>query len=393
VIPVRYNLRNLRVRWVTTVMTSVFTGLLVCASVLVFGLVDGLMHAFTVSADEQKLMVLRKGSDNEISSQIDGETARKLKTLAGIANDAASGVPMWSSESVTIQSKARRGDTIEVNLIVRGLTHDGRAMRPGFRIVAGRDLRPGTNEAITSPSMAARFQDCGLGERLNINGTDFEIVGLFETNGSTAESEVWTDWANLSSARKAPAEMYSLVMLQAASRPARDAIVDRIKTSNDEFKELEVKDEKEYFLSQVDAMNYIKWVGYILAIFLSVGASFGAANTMYAAVAMRSREIGTLRALGFNRRSILTSFLFESVMLCLMGGVVGCLFSVIGGSFIGPSGTQNAKMFSEVTFSFHFGPRVLLQGILLATLMGLLGGLAPAVRAVRLNIIQALRER
>lgn len=233
------------------------------------------MHAFNVSADELKLIVLRKGSDNEISSQIDGETARKLKNLAGIASDAASGAPLWSAESVTIQSKARRGDTIEVNLILRGLTQQGRALRPGFRIVAGRDLRPGTNEAITSPSMAARFQDCGLGERLNIMGVDFEIVGL--------------------------------------------------------------------------------------------------------------------RALGFNRRSILMSFLFESVVLCLLGGIVGCLVTLpLNGM---SSGTQNATMFSEVTFSFHFGPRVLLQGILLATVMGILGGLAPALRAVRLNIIQALRER
>lgn len=390
-IPVKYNLRNLRVRWVTTLMTSLFTGLLVCVSVLVFGLVDGLMHAFTVSADEQKLMMLRKGSDNETSSQIDGETARKLRNLEGIATDPATGKPMWSAEAVTIHSKARRGDTIEVNLIVRGITQEGRTLRPGFRLVSGRDLRPGTNEAITSPSMAGRFQDCGLGERLNINGTDFEIVGLFEANGSTAESEVWTDVANLAAARKLQAEIYSLVMLQAVTRSARDAIVTRIKTDNDEFKELDVKDEKEYFQSQAAAMNYIRWIGYILAVFLSLGASFGAANTMYAAVASRTREVGTLRALGFSRRTILTSFLFESILLCLIGGVVGCLMTV---PFNGvSSGTQNMMMFSEVTFSFHFGPRVLLQGVLLATLMGLLGGLAPAVRAVRLSIIQALRER
>jgi len=390
-IPIKYNLRNLRVRWVTTLMTSLFTGLLVCASVLVFGLVDGLMHAFNVSADEEKLLVLRKGSDNEISSQIDGETARKLKNLPGIAVHAATGAPMWSAESVSIQSKARRGDTIEVNLIVRGLTQEGRTLRPGFRIVAGRDLRPGTNEAITSPSMAARFQNCGLGERLDINGTDFEIVGLFEANGSTAESEVWTDWANLNAARKMPAEMYSLVMLQAASPSVRDAIVDRVKSSDDEFKELQAKNEKEYYQKQASEMSYIKWIGYILAIFLSLGASFGAANTMYAAVATRAREIGTLRALGFGRRTILMSFVLESVMLCLIGGIVGCLVTVpLNGM---SSGTMNAMMFSEVTFSFQFGPRVLLQGILLATLMGLLGGLAPALRAVRLNIVQALRER
>ncbi len=390
-IPIKYNLRNLRVRWVTTLMTALFTGLLVCASVLVFGLVDGLMHAFTVSADELKLLVLRKGSDNETSSQIDGDTARRLKNLEGIATDAGTGLPRWSAETVTIQSKPRRGDTIAVNLIVRGLTPPGRTLRPGFRIVEGRELRPGTNEAITSRGMAERFQNCGLGERLNINGTDFEIVGLFEANGSTAESEVWTDVNNLSAARKQQAEIYSVVILQAPNRAARDAIVARIKTDNDEFKDLDIKDEKEYFQAQVAAMNYIKWIGYILAVFLSLGASFGAANTMYAAVASRAREIGTLRALGFSRRSILASFLLESVVLCLIGGVLGCLVTVpLNGM---SSGTQNMMMFSEVTFSFHFGPRVLLQGLLLATVMGILGGLAPAWRAVRMNIVQALRER
>lgn len=390
-IPVKYNLRNLRVRWVTTLMTSLFTGLLVCASVLVFGLVDGLLHAFTVSADEQKLMLLRKGSDNEISSQIDGDTARKLRNLEGIATESASGQKMWSAEMITIQTKPRRGDTVDVNLIVRGLTPEGRTLRPGFKIVEGRDLRSGTNEAITSPSMAGRFQNCGLGETITVNGTPFEIVGLFTANGSTAESEVWTDVSNLTAARKIPTEIYSVVMLQAESREARNAIVDRIKSDNDEFKDLDIKDEKEYYQSQMSAMNYIRWVGYALAVFLSLGASFGAANTMYSAVATRSREIGTLRALGFSRRSILSSFLLESVVLCLIGGVLGCLATIpLNGM---SSGTQNARMFSEVTFSFNFGPRVLAQGIVLAAAMGILGGIAPAVRAVRMTVVQALRER
>jgi putative ABC transport system permease protein len=389
-IPVKYNLRNLRVRWVTTLMTSVFTGLLVCASVLVFGLVDGLMHAYTVSADELKLIILREGSDNETSSQVDGDTARKLKNLPGIATN-ASGQPMWSAEVVTIQTKPRRGDTIAVNLIVRGLEPIGRSLRPGFKIVEGRDLRSGTNEAITSRSIAGRFQNCGLGEKLNINGTDFEIVGLFEAGGSTAESEVWTDVSNLSAARKRTTEIYNMVMLQTTDRDARDAVVKLIEENDDEFKDLAAKNEKEYFESQLEVMGYIRVIGYVLAVFLSVGASFGAANTMYSAVATRSREIGTLRALGFSRRSILSSFLLESVVLCVIGGIVGCLATV---PFNGlTSGTQNMQMFSEVTFSFNFGPRVLLQGILLAALMGILGGTFPAFRAVRMTIVQALRER
>ena len=371
-------------------MTSLFTGLLVCASVLVFGLVDGLMRAFTVSADEMKLIVLRKGSDNETSSQVDGETARKLGDLDGIATDAATGAKMWSPETVTIQTKPRRGDTIAVNLIVRGLTPAGRTLRPGFHTVAGRDLRPGLNEAITSRSIAERFQNCGLGENLNINGTDFEIVGLFEAGGSTAESEVWTDVNNLMAARKYQAEVYSVVMFEATSRQTRDALIGRIQDNDDEFKDLDIKDEKEYFQSQLTAIKLIRSIGYFLALFLSVGAMFGAANTMYSAVSNRAREIGTLRALGFSRSSILASFLFESVVLCLIGGMLGSLATVpLNGM---SSGTQNPMMFSEVTFSFHFGPRVVLQGVLLASLMGLLGGLFPAVRAIRMNIIKALRE-
>jgi putative ABC transport system permease protein len=390
VIPVKYNVRNLRVRWVTTLMTALFTGLLVCASVLVFGLVDGLMHAFTVSADEQKLIVLRKASDNETNSQVDGPTARRLGDLEGIAIDPATGEKMWSREMVTIQTKPRRGDTIAVNLIVRGMTPAGRSLRPGFQIVEGRDLRPGTNEAITSPSIARRFQNCGLGEKLNINGTDFQIVGLFQAGGSTAESEVWTDVNNLRQAKRFSVEVYSAVILQAASRSARDAIVQRIQSDDDEFKDLEAKDEKEYFQSQLVIIDTIRKIGYGLAVFLSIGAMFGAANTMYSAVAHRAREIGTLRALGFSRLNILVSFLFESVVLCLIGGLLGSLATVpLNGM---SSGTQNPMMFSEVTFSFHFGPRVILQGVLLAMVMGLLGGLFPAVRAVRISIVQALRE-
>ncbi len=389
-IPVKYNIRNLRVRWVTTSMTAIFTGLLVCASVLVFGLVDGMKRAFTVSADENKLIVLRKGTDNETNSQVDGETARKLSDLEGIATDAESGLKMWSPEMVTIQTKPRRGDTIAVNLIVRGLMPVGQRLRPGFKIVEGRENRPGLNEAITSPSIAGRFQNCGLGEKLNINGTDFEIVGLFESNGSTAESEVWTDVVNLRQAKRFQAEVYSMVMVQTVSREARDAIMNLIKSSDDEYKDLDVKDEKEYFQSQLTIIETIRTIGYGLAIFLSIGAMFGAANTMYSAVAHRAREIGTLRALGFNRRSILASFLFESMVLCMIGGLLGSLATVpLNGM---TTGTQNPMMFSELTFSFHFGPTVLLEGVLLATAMGLLGGLFPAVRAIRMNIVKALRE-
>jgi putative ABC transport system permease protein len=273
-----------------------------------------------------------------------------------------------------------------VNLIVRGLEDVGRTLRPDFRVVQGRDVEPGKFEAITSRSMAARFENLAIGEKLEVNRRFFEIVGYFEAAGSAAESEVWTDLRDLSLARKTPGAVSS-VCLRAESPEQRDALVKRL--AEDKRFQLNAVRETRYFEDQMNQSNAIQYIGYIIAGFLIFGAMFAAANTMYAAVASRAREIGTLRALGFPRTAILTSFLFEAVVLCLLGGLLGCLATL---PFNGLS-TGTVNNFSEITFSFRFGPRVLAQGVLLALVMGLLGGLLPAVRAVRLNIITALRER
>jgi len=385
-IPVKYNIRNLRVRWVTTLMTVVGTGLVVWATVLSFGLSDGLEHALRISGDKLDLIVLRKGSTEETSSNIDQNLAREVATLDGIARDDA-GQPLCSAEFVTILTKPRRHNGGTTNLIVRGLQEEGRSLRPDFRIVRGRDLRPGVNEAITSARMAERFENLALGEKLDINKVNFEIVGYFEAGGSAAESEVWTDLRDLTSARRTPAAL-SAVNLRARDSATKAALVSRIK--DDEQFKLDAVDEAEYFERQMTASIAIKFVGFAIAGFLTLGAMFAAANTMYAAVATRAREIGALRAIGFSRRSVLTSFLFESVLLCLLGGVLGCLATL---PFNGLStGTANWATFSEITFSFRFGPSVLMRGVAMALSMGLVGGLFPAIRAVRMPIVSALRE-
>jgi putative ABC transport system permease protein len=386
-IPAKYNIRNLRVRWVTTLMTVTGTALVVWASVLSFGLSDGLDHALQVTGNELDLIVLRKGSNDEGSSGIEQQVARQIANLDGIARD-ANGQPLCSVEFVTILTRPRRGNGGTTNLTVRGLELSGRGLRPGFQIVEGRDLKPGVNEIITSRTMAERFQDLGLGEKLEINKVDFTVVGYFEADGSAAESEVWTDLRDLTSARRTPGAV-SVVNLRAAGGDAKRALMDRIQ--NDEQFNLKVVDEPSYFAEQMTASLAIRVVGYFIAAFLTFGAMFAAANTMYAAVASRAREIGTLRAIGFRRRSILFSFLLESVLLCLMGGALGCLATL---PFNGLStGTANWATFSEITFSFRFGPKVLLQGVVLALVMGVLGGLFPAIRAVRLNTVAALRAR
>jgi putative ABC transport system permease protein len=386
-IPAKYNLRNLRVRWVTTLMTVLGTALVVWASVLSFGLTEGLEHSLLITGNKLDLIVLRKGSQDETSSGLEQKTTRQVSTLEGIARD-ANGQPMCSVEFVTILTQPRRNNGGTTNLIVRGLEQAGRSLRPGFQITEGRDIKPGVNEAITSRAMAERFENIGLGSKLDINKVDFTIVGYFAADGSAAESEVWTDLRDLTNARRTP-EAVSSVNLRVTDEAAKEALITRIQ--DDQQFNLKVVDEQQYYRDQMTATIAIRIVGYFIAGFLTVGAMFAAANTMYAAVANRTREIGTLRAIGFRRRSILCSFLLESILLCLAGGILGCLATL---PFNGlTTGTANWATFSEITFSFRFGPKVMLQGLMLALTMGLLGGLFPALHAVRLNTASALRAQ
>lgn len=386
-IPIKYNVRNLRVRWMTTLMTVLGTALVVWASVLSFGLTEGLNHALDVTGDKLDLIVMRKGSQDESSSGIEQQVARQVATLPGIARD-TQGQPMCSVEFVTILTQPRRAGGGTVNLIVRGMEQAGRQLRPGFQLVEGRDIKPGVNEAITSRQMAERFENLDLGDKLDINKVDFTVVGYFEAEGSAAESEVWTDLRDLTNARRTPGAV-SVVNLRVADEASKQAIVERLQT--DQQFGLKAIGEQQYYDEQKTASLAIRIVGYFIAGFLTFGAMFGAANTMYAAVAGRAREIGTLRAIGFRRRSILFSFMLESILLCVLGGVLGCLATL---PFNGLStGTANWATFSEITFSFRFGPTVLLQGLSLALVMGLLGGLFPALRAIRLNTATALRAQ
>jgi len=385
-IPIKYNIRNLRVRWVTTLMTILATGMVVWATVLSFGLTEGLEHALRVTGDANDLLVLRKGSDGETSSSIESQVAREIANLPGIERN-KDNEPLCSKEYVTILTKPRRNNGGTTNLIVRGLDPIGRQLRPDFKVVQGRDLNAGVNEAITSRSMANRFENLAIGEKLDVNKVEFEIVGYFEAGGSAAESEVWMDIKDLTSARRTQGAI-SVVNLRASNAANRDELISRLQ-GDEQFK-LKSITETAYFESQMSASIALRLIGYVIGAFLTFGAMFAAANTMYAAVASRSREIGTLRAIGFSRASILVSFMLESILLCLMGGALGCLATLPLNGL--SSGTANWATFSKITFSFRFGPSVLARGVMMALIMGLLGGLFPAIRAIRMKIIDSLRQ-
>ena len=385
-IPIKYNVRNLRVRWVTTLMTVIATAVVVAVTVLVFGFSDGLEHALRISGEPLDIVVLRQGSDNETGSTVDPQVAREIANQPEVAKD-ETGAPLCAAEHVTILTKPRRGDGGTVNVIVRGVQPASRVLRPDFKIVEGRDLKPGVNEAITSRAMAKRFQQLGLNDKFEINKVDFTIVGYFEAGGSAAESEVWTALDDLTGARRTPGAV-SAVSLRCRDEAAKEKLMVALK--EDERFKLKPIDEMKYFEEQTSSSILIKSLGFILGGFLTFGAMFAAANTMYAAVANRAREIGTLRAIGFSRGAILTSFMLESVLLCLIGGVLGCLANL---PLVGLSaGTSNFATFSELTFSFQFGPWTFVRGVCMALVMGLLGGLFPAVRAVRMKVVDALRQ-
>ncbi|MEX2119841.1 MAG: ABC transporter permease [Pirellulales bacterium] len=385
-VPVKYNLRSLRARWVASLLTVLGTGLVVWASVLAFGLGAGLDHTLEVSSDPLDLIALRKGATSETSSGIEDERVRQIVTLPGIATD-PQGRPFASPELVIVVNTVRRNEGGRTNLILRGVTPVARQLRPGFRLVEGRDFKPGLREAITSRSVAARFQNAGLGEEFKALGTTFRIVGLFEAGDSAIESEIWTDVKILGQASKREGAVSS-VQIRSASADAMGKLKKRL--ADDERFALKAVTEAEYYQDQAVAGAAIKIVGRIISTFLTIGALFAVANTMFGAVAARSREIGTLRALGFGRLGIMGGFLLESLVLCLAGGALGSLATLpINGL---STGTANWVTFSELTFAFRFGPDVLAYGVVLAVFMGLLGGLLPAIRATRMKIVDALRE-
>ncbi len=386
-IPLKYNLRSLRVRWVTTLLTCIAIGVVVFASVLTFGMVDGIEHALSVAGDPADLIIMRQGSSDEMSSNIAPTPARELAALPGLATG-ADGQPLASPEFVTILIKPRRNNGGTANVSVRGLEPVGRQLRPNFKIIEGRDLKPGLNEIITSRSISKRFENLGIGELIDVNNVKFQVVGLFEAGGSSAESEVWADLRDLTAAQRYDGAI-SVVNMRVRDEAAKEEIIRRVR--DDEQFKLKAVSEIDYFESQKSSSVAIRVVAYIIAFFLTFGAMFAAANTMYAAVSSRSREIGTLRAIGFPRTAVLTSFMLESLVLCLLGGALGCLATLPLNGISG--GTQNFVTFSEITFSFRFGAKVLLQGMLLALAMGLIGGLFPGIRAIRLQIIDALRQR
>ena len=393
-IPISYNIRNLRLRKGLTAMTALGIALTVTTAIFLMALVAGLDRAFVSSGSPKNVLVLRKGSEAELSGGFDAALFPTLKTLPGIAKD-SHGEPMASGEWVVVIVLPRKDGTGEVNVTVRGMMPDGLEMRqlpdgpggqPKVKLLEGRWFETGQREVVVSDSIRNRFSHANIGDTMQFGKGSWKVVGIFDAGGSAYESEVWGDVNQMASDFDRQGG-YSSAYLRATDPISAEALKNRV--SDDQRLKLEGVLENDYYAKQTSSGTPIKVIGWVVGVIMAVGSIFAAMNTMYAAVAYRGREIATLRVIGFSRPAILTSFVLESLLLALLGAIVGILLML---PFNGmQTGTSNAVTFSEVVFALRITPGVAIRAVIFALIMGFVGGLAPAWHAARQNILAALR--
>ena len=385
-IPIKYNIRNMRLRKGLTVMTALGIALTVTTAVFIMALLAGLQKAFKSTGEPLNVLVLRKGSTSELTGPFPQEDFQTLKTLPGIAKD-KNGDPLVSGEITVVIVIARKDGSGEANVTVRGLMQDGLQLRPAVKLTDGRWFTPGQREVVVSGSIRKRFEHSNVGDTLEFGKGAWKVVGVFDSGGMAYESEIWGDVNQMSSDFDRQG-VYSSAYLRATDPVAADALKHRV--SDDQRLKLDGMLEPEYYATQTKSGAVIQFIGWIVAVIMAIGSSFAAMNTMYAAVAYRSREIATLRVIGFSRPSILTSFVLEAILLSLLGAIVGIILIL---PFNGmTTGTQNQVTFSEVVFGLQITPFVMGIAILFAVSMGLFGGIFPAWHASKREILVALRD-
>lgn len=386
-IPITYNIRNMILRRGLTVMTALGIGLTVTTAVFLMMLLAGLKKAFVSSGDPLNVLVVRKGSTSELVGGFAKDKLPILRTLPGIALD-SHGQPMVSGEWVVLVALPRKNGSGNVNVTLRGMEQDGIELRTRHaKLLDGRWFQPGQAEVVVSKSVQGRYSHTNVGDIIDFGKGPWKVVGTFDGGGSSYDSEIWADVnqvANQFNRQNAIGNVY----LRATDPVAAQALKHRV--SDDQQLQLEGALETEYWDKQTSSGGGIKVMGWIVGFTMAIGSIFAAANTMYAAVAYRSREIATLRVIGFRRGSILTSFVFESVLLALLGAAVGIVLML---PFNGMStSTANQQTFSEVVFKMQLTFPVIGWAVVFAVVMGLIGGVAPAWSASRRDILAALRD-
>jgi putative ABC transport system permease protein len=381
------NLRSIRQRLGSSAVAIIGIAGVVIVFLGVLSIGEGFKAAMSGAGDPQTVIVMRAGSDTEMTSGFSGEDATIISDAPGIERDASG--PVASPELFVIVGHPTKKDPSDANVPLRGVSAAAMKVRPTLRIIEGRTFTPGTNEIIVGKAASQQFANLTVGSSTRWGKNTWQVVGIFDAHGSAAESEIWTDAKVLQPAYQRGNSFQSVyVRLQSADgfQAFKDAL-----TANPRLTVTAVR-EPEYYAAQSQVLHQIiRTIGFIIAGLMGIGAVFGAVNTMYTAVASRTREIATLRALGFGNFPVVFSVLSEAVVLSLVGGLIGGLVAWV--AFDGyQTSTMNFQSFSQVAFAFAVTPQLLGTALIYSLLMGLVGGLLPAIRAARLPVVTALRE-
>jgi ABC-type antimicrobial peptide transport system permease subunit len=384
-LPLSYIARNLWTRRLTTILTGAGLALVVFVFATVLMLDEGLRKTLVTTGEYDNVVLTRRAAETEVQSSI----GRDQASIAGnhpAIEPAGDGQPLVSKETVVLISLNRRGTGKPANVVIRGVSPHGLVLRPQVRLSAGRMFRPGSSEIIAGSGIARRFAGAGIGETMHFGQREWTVVGIFDANNSGFDSEIWGDADQLMQAFRRPA--FSSVIVRLKDSALFDSF--RKQIESDQRLTLQAKREQLFYADQSRALStFISILGMTLSIIFSIGAMIGAMITMYASVANRVTEIGTLRALGFRRRDILAAFLAESLLLSLGGWIAGLLFASLM-QFISFS-TINFQSFSELAFGFTLTPAIVFKSLVFALVMGFIGGFLPAFRAARMKIVDSLR--
>ena len=385
-LPVTYNVRNVFVRWRTTGFTVLGVTLVVAVYVLLQSMAAGIQQSSGNTGDPRNIMIVRKGSTAESSSLITREQFRLLPYLPEIARD-AQGRPLVSADVIVLISLPRRDGKGEANVVMRGISPIGMELRPQVKLAQGRWFTPGKREIVVSTRMGGRFANFEIGRSFKTSGKELTVVGWFDGGGSAFDSEIWMDTDEARSIFDR--ENYSSVLMRLADGASASSLTNRVET--DKRLVLRAEPEVAYYTAQTKSASLFVFLGNFLAVAMSIGAVFAAMNTMYASVGARTREIGTLRVLGFRRRAILFGFIIEGAFLALIGGVLGCAAAWVLHLYFGTTATMSFESFSEMMFRFRITPPLVIKGLVFSVIVGVLGSLLPAVRASRLPVMAALK--
>ena len=381
-----YSLRNLLTRRLTTILTTLGMALVVFVFASIIMLAEGLKKTLVETGSSDNVVILRKSAETEVQSRIDRHQASILETLPEIALG-EDGKRLIAKELLVLITMQKKSSDGIANVIIRGIGKHSLSLRPQVKLMAGRMPRWGTSEIIVGESVAKRFKNTGLQKTLFFAMRSWNIVGIFDAGDTGFSSEIWGDTNQLMQSFRR--QTYSSVIFRLRNSNLYQGLKEFI--SKDPRLTLSILREKDYYLKQSETMaTFLRILGISLTLIFSIGAVVGAMITMFAAVANRTAEIGTLRALGFQRKSILFAFLLESLILGFFGGCAGLLFASLL-QFLTVS-TMNFQTFSELAFSFSITPGIIIKSMAFSIFMGFAGGLLPAFRASRMNIVDSLRE-